>query len=91
MEHRHAHHHRRQRRAEFVAENSQKMILGLIRPLGGCLGLFGGILRRFQFFLCPFPISDVLGGAMHGNHLIVRDNRLAGNPDIDAPAVLPNE
>ena len=44
LEHRHAHHHRRQGRAQLVAEDRQEMVLGAVGLLGGGLGLLGGVL-----------------------------------------------
>ena len=45
LEHRHAHHHRRQGRAQFVAQDRQEMVLGAVGLLGDGLGAFGRVLR----------------------------------------------
>ena len=45
LEHRHAHHHRRQGRAQFVAEDRQEVVLGTIGLLGGSLRLYQSLLH----------------------------------------------
>ena len=94
LEHRQAHHHRRQGRAQFVAQDRQEMVLGAIGLLGGGLRLFGGVLRRFQLLLRPLAVGDVAAievhiAAVHDGHKHEREDpaatfqvHLAGFPTL---------
>ena len=46
LEHGHAHDDRRQRRAQFVAEDGEEMVLGAVGLFGGGLGVPQGLLGR---------------------------------------------